>query len=534
MQMCDDPSSSRTQARGPEPQLNPPPPIPSELDKDLRQCEAARFQGAEAPTGLSSAATPTVESSTASPSQPKQEVTDAAPSASPSQPESEVTVVEPTSTTVEAKPSSPTAAELEAEEQAFLKAFASLPAKRVMSDEEKKVRLPLKELLELLELLKFRRSFPHLEVRRLEVSDSALEVRFDRGELALEGFARTDAGRPKEARDVTLTCVYQVQGESGERRTTAVTVLSITPNPRNLWQNKPTDKAAEYWTPDEENVCVGADGRTIIAASKRGRSHAHVGSFRDDSFKVDYLSETGWHVVAVSDGAGSAEFSRAGSRIICSTFCELVRKTLTDTEAKVREQGAPDTADAWEPRLRKLVPWAAQKGALAISAEAQAKGRPIKTYAATFLGYVMKRLGEEWLVVSIGIGDGIIGMLRRDEGDVDELVLLSEPDGGEYVGQTRFVTMAEVWEAKSLERRVKSARARDFRFIMSMTDGVSDPKFETDSNLGSSERWDNLWRELECRLPLSERSEETSRALLGWLDFWSVGNHDDRTIAIVY
>lgn len=530
MQMCDDPSSSRTQARGPEPQLNPPPPIPSELDKDLRQCEAARFQGAEAPTGLSSAATPTVESSTASPSQPKQEVTDAAPSASPSQPESEVTVAEPTSTTVEAKPSSPTAAELEAEEQAFLKAFASLPAKRVMSDEEKKVRLPLKELPE------FRRSFPHLEVLRFEVSDSALEVRLDRdrGELALEGFARTDAGRPKEARDVTLTCVYQVQGESGERRTAAVTVLSITPNPRNLWQNKPTDKAAEYWTPDEENVCVGADGRTIIAASKRGRSHAHVGSFRDDSFKVDYLSETGWHVVAVSDGAGSAEFSRAGSRIICSTFCELVRKTLTDTEAKVREQGAPDTADAWEPRLRKLVPWAAQKGALAISAEAQAKGRPIKTYAATFLGFVMKHFGEEWLVVSIGIGDGIIGMFRCAEEGKDELVLLSEPDGGEYVGQTRFVTMAEVWEAKSLERRVKSARARDFRFIMSMTDGVSDPRFETDSNLGTRERWDELWRELECRLPLSERSEETSRALLGWLDFWSVGNHDDRTIAIVY
>ena len=516
----DDPSRTV----GTEPQLNPPPPIPSELDEQLSLNEAARSQKTEPLSGLQPAAAP-------SPSQPQPEATlatDASSSASPSQPESEVTVVEPTSTTVEAKPSSPTAAELEAEEQAFLKAFASLPAKRVMSDEEKKVRLPLKELPE------FRRSFPHLKVLRSEVSDSALEVRFDRGELALEGFARTDVGRPKEARDVTLTCVYQVQGESGERRTAAVTVLSITPNPRNLWQNKPTDKAAEYWTPDEENVCVGAGDRTIIAASKRGRSHAHVGSFRDDSFKVDYLSETGWHVVAVSDGAGSAEFSRAGSRIICSTFCELVRKTLTDTEAKVREQGAPDTADAWEPRLRKLVPWAAQKGALAISAEAQAKGRPIKTYAATFLGFVMKRFGEEWLGVSIGIGDGIIGMFRCAEEGKDELVLLSEPDGGEYVGQTRFVTMAEVWEAKSLERRVKSARARDFRFIMSMTDGVSDPRFETDSNLGTRERWDELWRELECRLPLKERSEETSRALLGWLDFWSVGNHDDRTIAIVY
>lgn len=525
MLMYDDPSGSRPQAKGPASQLELPSPISPELDQALRQLKAARSQGTEPPSGLQPAAAPATE-----PSQPTPEVTmmtDTEPSSSPSQAAPEVTLTEPSAATVEAKPSSPTAAELEAEEQAFRKAFASLPAKRVMSD-DKKVHLPLKELQELLH------AYSHLEMLRFEVSDPALMLCSGSGELALEGFARTDAGRPKEARDVTLTCVYRVCGESVERRTEAVTVLNITPNPRDLWLNKPTDTNAEYQTPDEESVCVGAEGRTIIAASKRGRSHAHVGSFRDDSFKVDYLSETGWYVVAVSDGAGSAEFSRAGSRIICSTFCELVRKTLTDTEAKVRDQGAPDTADAWEPRLRKLVPWAAQKGALAISAEAQAKGRPIKTYAATFLGYVMKRLGEEWLVVSIGIGDGIIGMLRRDEGDVDELVLLSEPDGGEYVGQTRFVTMAEVWEAKSLERRVKSARARDFQFIMSMTDGVSDPKFETDNNLGSSERWDNLWRELKCRLPLNERSQETSRTLLDWLDFWSVGNHDDRTITIVY
>ncbi|MGN0879291.1 MAG: hypothetical protein ACI4WT_07540 [Oligosphaeraceae bacterium] len=204
-------------------------------------------------------------------------MTDTVPMALPSQATPEVTLTEPTATltptTKESNPSSPTAAELEAEEQAFRKAVASLSAKRVMSD-DKKVCLPLKELQELLP------AFPHLEVLKFEVSEPALEVRSGSGELALEGIARTDAGRPKEARDVTLTCVYRVRGESVERRTEAVTVLNITPNPRDLWLNKPTDKNAEYWTPDEESVCVGADGRTIIAASKRGRSHAHVGSFQ--------------------------------------------------------------------------------------------------------------------------------------------------------------------------------------------------------------------------------------------------------------
>ena len=33
---------------------------------------------------------------------------------------------------------------------------------------------------------------------------------------------------------------------------------------------------------------------------------------------------------------------------------------------------------------------------------------------------------------------------------------------------------------------------------------------------------------------LSDDNEASKDQLLGWLDFWSPGNHDDRTIAILY
>ena len=61
-----------------------------------------------------------------------------------------------------------------------------------------------------------------------------------------------------------------------------------------------------------------------------------------------------------------------------------------------------------------------------------------------------------------------------------------------------------------------------------MTDGVSDPKFETDANLAKSEKWAALWQKLQ---PIFQ-AEQPAAALEEWLDFWSPGNHDDRTLAL--
>jgi hypothetical protein len=46
--------------------------------------------------------------------------------------------------------------------------------------------------------------------------------------------------------------------------------------------------------------------------SKRGRSHAHEGKFREDDFAVSELPAD-WNMISVSDGAGSAQLAREGS-----------------------------------------------------------------------------------------------------------------------------------------------------------------------------------------------------------------------------
>ena len=103
--------------------------------------------------------------------------------------------------------------------------------------------------------------------------------------------------------------------------------------------------------------------------------------------------------------------------------------------------------------------------------------------------------------------------------------------------------MQEIFkDAKSVMDRLRFSIEDDFTALMLMTDGVSDPMFETDNNLNSTAKWDEFWDKLhdgfkDDEIPgvdLSDDNEESKYQLLHWLDFWSPGNHDDRTIAILY
>ncbi|MFC2503447.1 MAG: protein phosphatase 2C domain-containing protein, partial [Cardiobacterium sp.] len=78
-----------------------------------------------------------------------------------------------------------------------------------------------------------------------------------------------------------------------------------------------------------------------------------------------------------------------------------------------------------------------------------------------------------------------------------------------------------------IQRRIRSVETAAAPTVILMTDGVSDPKFETDAALENPQRWQTLWDELQAPLAAAE----PKAALHDWLGFWSRGNHDDRTIA---
>ena len=104
--------------------------------------------------------------------------------------------------------------------------------------------------------------------------------------------------------------------------------------------------------------------------------------------------------------------------------------------------------------------------------------------------------------------------------------MLGTADSGAYSGETQFLTAAQL-QSEDLQRRVRTVETTIAPTIILMTDGISDPKFETDAAIENPQRWKALWDELQA--PLA--AEDPKAALHEWLGFWSRGNHDDRTIA---
>ena len=64
-----------------------------------------------------------------------------------------------------------------------------------------------------------------------------------------------------------------------------------------------------------------------------------------------------------------------------------------------------------------------------------------------------------------------------------------------------------------------------------MTDGISDPKFETDFQLNNKDKWIQLIDELNPHLATPMNP---AKALLDWMKFPSPGHHDDRTLVVIW
>ena len=123
------------------------------------------------------------------------------------------------------------------------------------------------------------------------------------------------------------------------------------------------------------------------------------------------------------------------------------------------------------------------------------------------------------------MGDGAIAAY----GQKGTLKLMGMPDGGEFAGQTRFLDRHALAD-QGFGKRVRIGRWSNISSVILMTDGVSDPYFETDNGLADPTKWDALWDEIQPHL-----ADATPDAqLVEWLHFFKQGHHDDRTIALLW
>ncbi len=358
-------------------------------------------------------------------------------------------------------------------------------------------------------------------------------------------------GKPKKAGDFILKLRYDTV--ESEPASELAIPIAFNPNPRDLWRNVPTDKNIIHYKADSASEYVkvetGADGikkKDIIAASQRGRSHAQEGKPRDDHFSLYHCNDSDWYIIAVADGAGSAKYSRKGSEVACETVIAHCKSLLIDNpdfETAIREFASDRNNRLKRTNVTRHVIDIVYKGATkaheAIKKVAMTDGARLKDYATTLMFAICKKYEFGWFIASFWVGDGAMCLFDAKNKTAK---LLGSPDEGEFSGQTRFLTMPEIFrDPEVVAKRLRMAIASDFTALFLMTDGVSDPMFETEKNLNSYAKWDELYNNLKNGFPedeisgvdMADNNEASKDQLLKWLDFWSPGNHDDRTIAIL-
>ncbi|MDR2187678.1 MAG: protein phosphatase 2C domain-containing protein [Azonexus sp.] len=362
--------------------------------------------------------------------------------------------------------------------------------------------------------------------------------------LAYYGDSGEVKGTPKVSGDFSGAVGYRFVDDPTKTLRIGKVAVYINPDPTLLWKNLESDRSDPFWKEDEQAQLICGKERRIVVARKRGRSHAHVGSFCDDDYFVHHDPDGGWYIAVVADGAGSAKTSRHGSRVAVRAAGHYLKQVLQgetggnivrEVQAVQNETDPAKRQDLQAVLHRTLygaVGHAAYKAMQALLDET--KNRPgliasVKDLATTLLVGIARQCGEQWLCAAYWVGDGAVGVYDKNK----SIDLLGEVDSGDYSGQTCFLDVAEV-SGEAMLKRTRFVLRDHFTGFILMTDGVSDAKFETEARLLQIGAWDQLWADLESGASLSEPDGKEDQRLLAWLDFWSPGNHDDRTIAIIY
>jgi serine/threonine protein phosphatase PrpC len=184
----------------------------------------------------------------------------------------------------------------------------------------------------------------------------------------------------------------------------------------------------------------------VVGASVKGSSHEKREQPCQDAHAFCVTAD-GYILVAVGDGAGSADRSDQGSRLAVDTAIATLEKTL--------DAGPPaDDAD-WMAAM--IAAFCAARQAIAELSEIEEQ--PTRAYATTL---TCAAIADECLVVG-QIGDGV-AVARRENG---HLFAATEPQHGEYANETFFLTMAEAME--QLEVGVFTQKMSD---VALMTDGL--------------------------------------------------------------
>ncbi|MEZ6127165.1 MAG: PP2C family serine/threonine-protein phosphatase [Planctomycetaceae bacterium] len=273
------------------------------------------------------------------------------------------------------------------------------------------------------------------------------------------------------------------------------------------------------------------DKWSLTSASVRGRLHAHRAKWREDAFAQDWVDD--WTIIAVSDGAGTADLSRVGARIACEEAVGSLKSLLSGFHLQTKDADRPDDADLM--RLKTFLTDAARKAKMGILREAQTRECSPRDLHATLLVVVHVPLQNKELVAAVQVGDGAVGVLTGK----NECKLMGIADHGEYSSETRFLTTPHI--ENEFDQRVRFSIQEDIRCIGVMCDGVADDFFPEDKRLIELFNGDPIAEmkaadggDLIGVMKSVLTSGDPEAALVDWLKYEKRASSDDRTLVLMH
>lgn len=181
----------------------------------------------------------------------------------------------------------------------------------------------------------------------------------------------------------------------------------------------------------------------VIQCAVQGRGHIKDNIPCQD--KTYSLCKNGTHVIALADGAGSAKFSHFGAAYVTKKICEnLVDEFNLYFEEK---DGVAVKRKILNFLLNGLETMAFENSAT------------LKDFASTLLVVAISL--DRYIIIHIG--DGVIGYLKDNE-----LKVATQPDNGEFVNTTFFVTSKDVVK----KMRLMKGYLNSIKGFILMSDGT--------------------------------------------------------------
>jgi len=187
-------------------------------------------------------------------------------------------------------------------------------------------------------------------------------------------------------------------------------------------------------------------GWHVIGASVQGTAHQKNGIPCQDTHGYRLLPN-GTLLVAVADGAGSADRADEGATLAVTKIIDAVETSL--------QEALPQTKRRWRRLLKK----AFKQTRRALNSLAQSEAVQPHLFATTLTCAIVS---DGWLAIG-QIGDGV-AVAQATEGP---LFTTLEPQRGEYANETSFLTMEQALE----QVQIKVYR-RPVQALAVMSDGL--------------------------------------------------------------